>query len=52
MLLNATGRDTRRAVLIQGGVSEFSFRQYLFSCQANILLKLGQHHEVQPRSVF
>lgn len=46
ILLKATGRDTRRAALAQGGVTEFSFRQYLFSCQANILLKLGRPQEV------
>lgn len=46
VLLDATWRDTRRTTLKDGGVSEFSFRQHLFSCQANILFKLGRPHEV------
>ena len=29
------------------GVAEFSFRQYLFACQARVLLKLGRPAEVR-----
>lgn len=46
MLLRASWRDTRRAVLQAGGVTEFAFRQYLFACQARVLLRLGRPQEV------
>lgn len=48
VLLRATWRDTRRAVLRAGGVTEFAFRQYLFACQARVLLRLGRPQEVWP----
>lgn len=47
VLLRAAWRDTRRAVLRAGGVTEFSFRQYLFACQARVLLRLGRPQEVR-----
>ena len=46
VLLRATWRDTRRAVLRAGGVADFTFRQYLFACQARVLLRLGRPQEV------
>ena len=47
VLLRATWRDTRRAVLKAGGVTEFAFRQYLFACQARVLLRMRQPQEVR-----
>lgn len=46
-LLSATWRETRHAVLESGMVSQFQFRQFLFACQARILLKLKRHVEVR-----
>lgn len=46
-LLKATWRETRRSVLHSGGLAEFHFRQYLFACQARVLLKLGRPQEVR-----
>jgi hypothetical protein len=46
-LLKATWRETRRSVLHRGGMAEFHFRQYLFACQARVLLKLGCAAEVR-----
>ncbi len=45
-LLKATWRETRRSVLHRGGMAEFHFRQYLFACQARVLLKLNCGSEV------
>lgn len=46
VLLRATWRDTRRAVLKAGGVTEFAFRQYLFACQGRVLLRMRRPQEV------
>ena len=51
VLLRATWRDTRRAVLRAGGVADFTFRQYLFACQARVLLRLGRPQEVRCQCV-
>jgi hypothetical protein len=51
VLLRATWRDTRRAVLRAGGVADFTFRQYLFACQARVLLRLGRPEEVSRELV-
>ncbi len=45
-LLSATWRETRHAVLESGMVPQFQFRQFLFACQARILVKLNRHIEV------
>ena len=45
-ILKASWRETRRSVMRGSGVAEFSFRQYLFACQARVLLKLGRPAEV------
>ena len=45
-LLSATWRETRHAVLETGMVPQFQFRQFLFACQARILMKLNRHIEV------
>ena len=45
-LLKASWRETRRAVLHKGNIAEFHFRQYMFSCQARLLLKLERPSEV------
>lgn len=47
VLLRARWRDTRRAVLAAGGVTEFTFRQYLHATQARVLLRMGRHQEVR-----
>ena len=47
MLLTSSWRDTRRAVLKHGNIPEFTFRQYLFACQADVLLKLARPQEVR-----
>lgn len=49
-LLSATWRETRHAVLETGMVSQFHFRQFLFACQARILMKLHRHVEVRKCS--
>ena len=46
-ILKASWRETRRSVMRGAGVAEFSFRQYLFACQARVLLKLGRPAEVR-----
>lgn len=46
-LLSATWRDTRHAVLESGMVPQFQFRQFLFACQARLLVKLNRHIEVR-----
>ena len=38
----------RQAVVTQSGMGEFHFTQYLFACQARILLELGRPYEVIP----
>ncbi|KAK9858891.1 hypothetical protein WJX84_005283, partial [Apatococcus fuscideae] len=45
-LLKASWRETRRAVLHKGNIAEFHFRQYMFACQARLLLKLERPAEV------
>ena len=45
-LLSATWREMRHSVFERGAVSQFRFRQFLFACQARILLKLQRHTEV------
>ena len=47
-LLKASWRETRRAVLHKGNIAEFHFRQYMFACQARLLLKLELPAEVLP----
>ena len=47
MLLTSSWRDTRRAVLKHGSIPEFTFRQYLFACQADVLLKLARPQEAR-----
>jgi len=47
VLLTSSWRDTRRAVLKHGTIPEFTFRQYLFACQANVLLKLARPQEAR-----
>lgn len=47
-LLKASWRETRRAVLHKGNIAEFHFRQYMFACQARLLLKLERPAEVKP----
>lgn len=46
VLMTATWRATRRRALDAGSLSQFKFRQYLFSRQAHMLLKMGHTHEV------
>ena len=49
-LLSATWRETRHAVLETGMVPQFQFRQFLFACQARILVKINRHIEVHHTS--
>ncbi len=46
VLLGASWRETRRAVLAAGGVTAFAFRQYMHATQARVLLRMGRHQEV------
>ncbi len=46
-LLSATWRRTRHAMIETGMVPQFQFRQFLFACQARILMKLNRHVEVR-----
>ena len=48
-LLSATWRETRHAMIETGMVPQFQFRQFLFACQARILVKLSRHVEVRSR---
>ncbi|KAK9863262.1 hypothetical protein WJX84_010782, partial [Apatococcus fuscideae] len=50
-LLKASWRETRRAVLHKGNIAEFHFRQYMFACQARLLLKLERPAEVVIRGL-
>ena len=45
-LLSATWRDTRRAVFERGVLPQFRLRQFLFACQARLLLRLARATEV------
>jgi hypothetical protein len=47
VLLKSSWRDTRRSVLKHGGIPEFTFRQYLFACQADVLLRLARPQEAR-----
>ena len=47
-LLSATWREMRHSVFERGAVPQFRFRQFLFACQARILLKLQRPTEVPP----
>jgi hypothetical protein len=49
-LLSATWRDTRRAVFERGALPQFRLRQFLFACQARLLLRLQRPTEVRPSS--
>ena len=46
-LLSATWRETRHAMIETGMVPQFQFRQFLFACQARVLIKLSRHIEVR-----
>ncbi|KAK9821758.1 hypothetical protein WJX81_004662 [Elliptochloris bilobata] len=48
-LLAASWRAARRAVLERGGLQQFHFRQFLFACQARLLLQLQRPGEVAER---
>lgn len=50
MLLSATWRDTRRAVFERGALPQFHLRQFLFACQARLLLRLARPTEVRGPS--
>ena len=46
-LVSATWREMRQSVL-RNGMVQFDFQQFLFACQARILLKLNRPAEVCP----
>jgi len=46
-LVRATWRETRNACK-RNGLVQFEFQQFLFACQARILLKLNRPSEVFP----
>lgn len=47
-LLAASWRAARRGVLERGGLQQFAFRQFLFACQARLLLQLQRPGEARP----
>ena len=47
-LLAASWRAARRGVLERGGLQQFAFRQFLFACQARLLLQLQRPGEACP----
>ncbi|BDA42989.1 Trafficking protein particle complex subunit 10 [Coccomyxa sp. Obi] len=50
-LLTAAWREMRGSVHERGAVPQFRFRQFLFACQARILLKLQRPTEVADRGM-
>ncbi len=46
ILLSATWRDVRHAIMQHGVVDELHFRQYFFARQASLLLRLGRPADV------
>jgi hypothetical protein len=48
-LLGASWRAARRGVLARAGLQQFHFRQFLFACQARLLLQQRRPVEVRAR---